>query len=67
MKPNEPYIQEFIVLKNTFFKELLSHFEKRKLLLLFSLFLAVCLYHLSLLVGLPGYILCPYRAVVDKF
>ena len=29
--------------------------------------LAICLYHPSLPVGLPGDILCPYRAVVDKF
>ena len=32
-----------------------------------TLSLAIRLYHSSLLVGLPDDILCPYRAVVDKF
>ena len=29
--------------------------------------LAICFYHPLLPAGLPDYILCPYRAVVDKF
>ena len=32
-----------------------------------TLFLSIRPYHPSLLVGLPNYILCPHRAVVDKF
>ena len=32
-----------------------------------SLSLSICLSHPLLSVGLPGYIMCPYKAVVDKF
>ena len=32
-----------------------------------TLSLVICLYDLLLLAGLPGYTLCPYTAVVDKF